>query len=148
MKNDSAMPKQIVDMIRFLAQDPLSVAQVAGRVGSVAEDAGGLLPIELRPMIPGVRAARLARYPDSGLPYTLELDLAPDARLTVAVLKPLLGDYEETHTDRGMPREIFFHPATKGSHWRVAAVAQLESGGANLEDVPITSIAFRRDPVT
>ena len=141
------MADQILDLIQFLSQDPLSVAEIVARVGPVADDAG-LSSVELRAILPGVRAARLARYPDSDLPYALELELTPDARPTVAALKPLLGDYEEMRTDRGVPREIWFHPPAKGPRWRVAAIAELETGGGELEDVPIASIAFRRDPVT
>ncbi len=148
LKDNRAVADQILDMIRFLAQDPLLVADVAARVGPVVEDPGGLMPIELRPILPGVRSARLARYPDSGLPYALELDLAPDARPTPAALKPMLGDYDQARTDRGLPREILFYPPAEGSRWRVAAIARLEATGGELENAPIASIAFRRDPVT
>jgi hypothetical protein len=147
VKDDRALTNLILDLVRFLSADDLAVADVAGRVGPVVEDPGGLIPIELRPILPGVRAARLARYPDSGLPYVIELELAPDARPAAAALKPILGDYDQARTDRGMPREILFYPPAQGTRWRVAVIAQVESNG-DLENAPITSIAFRRDPVT
>jgi hypothetical protein len=40
------------------------------------------MPIELQPVLSGVRAANLDRYPDNGLPYALTIELAPGARVT------------------------------------------------------------------
>lgn len=148
VKDDHATTDQILDLIRFLSQDPLSTAEVAARVGPLVRDPGGLMPIELRPILPGVLSARLARYPDSGLPYTLELALASDARVTPAALKTILGNYDQARTDRGMPREVLFYPQAVGPLWRVVVIAQLDSTAGELDDAPIANIAFRRDSVT
>jgi hypothetical protein len=150
MTRDQTMTDLVQDLMRFLAQDPLGVDDVTARVGSVTRDPGVLMPIELWPAVAGVRSARLARYPDSGLPYVLTLTLAsaPDARPTLAALKAVLGDYRRARTDFGMPREFIFYPPAEGPHWQVVVIVQIESVNDEIEAAPITSIAFRRDPVT
>ena len=148
MKDNYTTADQILGLIRFLSQDPLGTADIAAHVGPVVREPGGLLPIELRPILPGVRSARLACYPDSGLPYSLELALDSDLRLTPATLKPILGNFDHARTDRSMPREILFYPKACGSHWRIVVIAQLESRAGELDALPIANIVFRRDSMT
>lgn len=135
----------IGDLIHFLSKDQLTVEEVSARIGSVVHDPGGLRPIELRPHLPGLEAVRLARYPDSGWPYVLDLDLALNARPTVAALKTLLGDYQRALTDRSMPSELLFYPPTQGSHWQIVVAARLEPAFEALDAAAITRISFRRD---
>jgi hypothetical protein len=104
----------MIDLIRqlhqFLLTDPLSIEDVIARVGPVANDPGGLMPIELEPVLPGVRAANLARNPANGLPYVLTIEPAADAQLTAADLRTAFGDYVRVLTDRGQPPEIIIYP--------------------------------------
>lgn len=138
----------IQELVRFLSQDLLSVEDVIGRVGPVVDDPGDPMPIELRPVLTGVRAAYLNRYPDNGLPYALTIELAPDAQLTSAELQHAFGDYKQLRTDRGQPPEIIFYPSAVGSQWKVAVIADLQSAAAALDDQPVTSLSLRRDPVS
>jgi hypothetical protein len=137
----------IRELFRFLSQDPLSVEDVIIRVGPVVNDPGMPMPIELKPVLSGVRAANLDRYPDNGLPYVLTIELAPGARVTAAALQQTFGDYRRLHTDRGHPPKIIFYPPAVGSRWTVAVIAKFESAAVSLDHQPVTSLSLRRDPV-
>jgi hypothetical protein len=145
MNREHPIIELVGDLIHFLSKDQLTVEEVSARIGPVVHDPGGLMPIELRPHLPGLDAARLARYPDSGWPYVLDLELALNARPAAAALKTLLGDYQRALTDRGLPSELLFYAPTEGAHWQIVVVAQLEPAFEDLDTAAITRIAFRRD---
>lgn len=142
----------MIDLIRelheFLSRDQLSIEDVIARVGAVTNDPGGLMPVELQPSLPGVREASLARNPDNGLPYLLTIELAPDANLTTAELQQAFGDYKRMRTHRGQPPEIFFNPPATGTAWKVAILATLQSASEPLEDQQVSSLSFRREPLS
>lgn len=135
----------VQELVRFLSQNPLSVEDIAAFVGPVTHDPGVPLPIELQPVLTGVRSARLARYPDSGLPYLLTLEFATESQPTLAGLRAVLGDYRRALTGRGMPPELVFFPHVEGKHWQIAVITRLSTH--DVEAAPITSLSFRRDPV-
>lgn len=136
----------MIDLIRelhqFLSTDSLSVEDVIARVGPVTNDPGGLMPVELQPVLVGVREANLARDPDNGLPYLLTIE--PDARLTTADLKAAFGDYKRLRTDRGQPPDIIFNPPASGA-WRVALLATLQTASEPLDEQQVSSLSFRRE---
>ena len=136
----------MIDLIRelhqFLSTDSLSVEDVIARVGPVTNDPGGLMPIELQPVLVGVREANLARDPDNGLPYLLTIE--PDARLTTADLQAAFGDYKRMRTDRGQPPDIIFNPPASGA-WRVALLATLQTASEPLDEQQVSSLSFRRE---
>ena len=140
----------MIDLIRelheFLSRDPLSIEDVIARVGTVTNDPGGLMAIELQPALPGVREASLSRDPDNGLPYLLTIE--PDARLTVFELQAALGDYKRMRTHRGQPPEIIFNPPASGSGWKVAILATLQSVSEPLDEQQVISLSFRREPLS
>ena len=138
----------IRELFRFLSQDPLSVEDVISRVGPVVNDPGAPMPIELQPVLSGVRAANLDRYPDNGLPYALTIELTPGAGVTASALQKAFGDYKPLHTDRGHPPKIIFYPPAVGSRWTVAVIAKLESAAVSLDHQPVTRLSLRRDPVS
>jgi hypothetical protein len=144
----NAMIDQIRELVRFLSRDSLSVEDVVGRVGPVINDPGGLMPVELQPVLDGVRAANLGRNSDNGLPYVLTLELTPGSGLTAATLRQAFGDYKRLRTERGQPPEIIFYPPPVGSRWKVALIADLRSVAAELDDQPVTGLSLRRDPVS
>lgn len=148
VRGDYAMIDLIRELVRFLSQDSLSIEDVVGRVGPIVNDPGGLMPIELQPVLAGVRAANLGRNPDNGLPYVLTIELMPGSGLTAATLRQALGDYKRLRTDRDRPPEIIFYPPAVGSRWKVAVIAELQSASVALEDQPVTSLSLRRDPAS
>ena len=137
----------MIDLIRelhqFLSTDPLSIEDVIARVGPVTNDPGGLMPIELQPVLAGVREASLARDPDNGLPYLLTIE--PDEALTTSDLQAAFGDYKRMRTDRGQPPDIIFNPPAGGSTWRVALLATLQSASEPLDEQQVSSLTFRRE---
>jgi hypothetical protein len=133
----------IEELVPFLSQDPLTVEDVIARIGSLIEDPGIPMPIRIEPKVHGVQSARLARFPDSGLPYLLILELQADARPSVASLRAIMGDYDRVRTDRGMPREILFSPEAVGRRWRIVVIAQPQS---DEDEAPVNVIFYRRDP--
>lgn len=139
----------MIDLIRelhqFLSNDPLSIEDVIARVGPVTNDPGGLMPIELQPVLPGVREANLARNPDNGLPYLLTIEPATDARLTTSDLQAAFGDYKRMRTDRGQPPDIIFNPPASGSAWKVALLATLQTASEPLDEQQVASLSFRRE---
>jgi hypothetical protein len=114
---------------------------------------------ELTPKDPALRRAEIGRYPDTGKPYTLELELA--AAVPVAELAAALGPYQQGRTDRGMPRELIFSsagapagasagdaaggPASDGP-WRVVVIAQVPPGSSPLAEQAASVVVLRRDP--
>ena len=147
MNGQHAMSALLLDLVSLLSREPLGVEDIVARVGPVVHDPGGLMPIELRPNLPGVRSARLGRYPDSGLPYLLDFALDTDAPPTAGTLKGLFGDYDRALTDRGQPRTLLFYPPAGTTSWRVVLIAQLASSTDDLDAATVSAIAFRRDPV-
>lgn len=138
----------IRELVLFLSRDALTVEDIADRVGPVARDPGVPMPLELRPVLAGVRSARLSRYPESGLPYVLTIEPAPVARPTAATLKAAFGDYRRSLTDLGRPIEVIFYPPAAGAHWKVAVIAELLPRGDSLDDASVTTLALRRDPIS
>ena len=141
------MNELLRELILFLSQNTLTVEDVVARVGSVAHDPGIPMPLELRSVLAGVPSVHLSRYPDSGVPYILTLEFAPDVRPTVAALKAAFGDYHRALTDRGRPGEIMFYPPPPGTHWQVVVIANLVQGNSVLDDAFVTTLALRRDPI-
>jgi hypothetical protein len=131
------------DLVHLLSRDPLSVEDVVMFVGSVTHDPGVPMPVELRPSLPGVRSASLARYADSGLPYLLTVSFPPEDRPAPAELRAMLGDGRRSITGRGMPAELVFHAPPQGSGWRIAVIASL--AGRETGSSPVASLTFRRD---
>jgi hypothetical protein len=147
MSRETVMIGVVREMFAFLSQNHITLQDVSKRVGSLAHDPGGLMPLELHSTLPGVRAARLARYPDSDLPYLLDLTPVPGARPTAGELKRFLGDYKRARTDMGRPWRLVFHPPSNEESCRVVVIAQLESGAPDLDSAPIIQVGFRRDGV-
>ncbi len=138
------MIEYVLALIRLLSGE-IGVAEVVARIGPVETDSGWPIPMELRPTALELRAARLARYPDTGLPYALTIEPADGAKPTVAELQAALGDYQQTRTDRGMAPEVVFAPPASGPRWRVAVLARLEPGAGDFESCNVSRIVFRRD---
>ena len=142
----------MIDLIReleqFLSREPLSIEDVIARVGTVTNDPGGLMPVELQPSLPGVREASLSRNPDNGLPYLLTIELATDAHVTTAELQQAFGDYKRMRTHRGQPPEVIFYPPASGSGWKVAILATLQSASEPLDEQQVSSLSFRREPLS
>jgi hypothetical protein len=147
VSNEQAMNALLRDLADLLTHEPLGVDDVVARVGPVVRDPGAPMAIELGPTLPGIGAARLARYPDSGEPYMLDLVLDRNARLTVATLKALFGEYDRALTDRLRPPELLFHLPAGTARWRVVLIAQLAPGAGSLDAAPVSVVAFRRDPI-
>jgi hypothetical protein len=141
------MIELVQELIIFLSQDTLTVADVSARVGPVENNPGHQMPIELRPTLTGVRASRLSLDPDSGLPYVLTIEPEPDARPTPAMFKAALGEYRQMQTHFDLPRELMFYTQGKGTRWHVVVFVKLQDAAGEIDDAPVTSIAFRRDAV-
>jgi hypothetical protein len=135
------------NLLCLLARDGLTVEDVVRMIGPVTHDPGIPLPMSLRPFVSGVATASLGRYPDSGLPYLLVLDFEPTARPAVADLVAAFGPYRRGASDRGMPIPLFFEPASGGSAWTVALIADLPPGTVAFDKARVQSVALRRDPI-
>lgn len=136
------MIEWIHDLVALLSSE-ISIDDITGRLGPVARDPGIPMPVELTPHDPAVRRIEVGRYPDSGTPYTLELELG--SPVPVDALVAALGPYRQSRTDRGRPREIVFPPAGRGP-WQVVVVAQLPPGVSPIASDSITIVTLRRDP--
>lgn len=134
-------------LLRLLAREGLTVEDVVRVIGPVTHDPGIPMLISLRPLVTGVATASLGRYPDSGLPYLLVLDFEPDARPAVADLVAAFGPYRRGPSDRGMPIPLVFEPASGGSAWSVALIADLLPGTVAFDSARVQTVGLRRDPV-
>ena len=138
----------IGELVDFLSQDPLTVDDVVGLVGPVVNDPGVPSPMDLQSHLDGIVLARLARYPDSGLPYVLTVGPDPGLRITPTQLVATLGDFRPANTHRGLPPAVVYSAPSPGRRWRVVVTAQVQPDGGVLQDGQITSVALRRDPQT
>jgi hypothetical protein len=134
------------ELTRFFSREALTVADVALHIGPVTADHGDLMPLDLRPIVPGVKAAQLWRYPDTGLPYLLKLEPTADSAPRVSELKASLGKPKRARTDLEAPPAVLFRPAMPEGSWTVIVITELEPGGDELEEATVRSIALRRDP--
>jgi hypothetical protein len=142
LAGDQAMTQLIPDLVALLSKD-ITLDDITGRLGPIARDPGVPMPAELAPRDPAVRRVEVGRYPDSGKPYTVELELA--SPVPVAALVTAFGVYRQGRTDRGMPREILF-PAAGVGPWKVVIVAQLPPGSSPIADGMTSTVTLRRDP--
>jgi len=138
------MIELIRQLVQLLSRD-ISVPDVINEVGSVWNDPGGLLPIELEPTVPGVRSVSLSRDIDSGMPYVLTIEPTSETSLTPNELEQVFGSFKRLRTDRGQPPEIIFYPPKTESPWHVVIVATLESVVEPLNEQQVTSVSLRRD---
>ncbi|MEO5929585.1 MAG: hypothetical protein ABIR47_06610 [Candidatus Kapaibacterium sp.] len=145
--DESGLITMILDFVAFLARDPLSVDDVIKRVGDLAGDPGIPMPIALRPTLPGIRSASLARYPDTGLPYLLTLVPSQDFHPTPSKLAVVLGPYSSPAGNRGRNPEVIFYPRVGDERWSIAVIVEVERTSSAIDIAPVISIAFRRDPV-
>jgi hypothetical protein len=136
------MVQLIHDLVALLSNE-IALDDITARLGTVARDPGAPMPAELTPRDPAVRRVEVGRYPDSGKPYTVELELA--SPVPVAALVAAFGGYRQSRTDRGMPREIVF-AATGAGPWQVVIVAQVSPGAAAIADEATSAVILRRDP--
>jgi hypothetical protein len=135
----------VVDQVwTFLAQDNLSMADVAHRIG---QSAGGdpSDAIEVQPRLAGVRQAQVLAYPDTGLPYLVRLEPEDNATLTPNDLQSRFGDYKRQPTHFGEPRELIFTGRADTQPWRVVLLVEAEPT-PDLDTSRVTRISFRRDP--
>jgi hypothetical protein len=132
------------ELVRFLSREPLTVADVAAKIGPIRHAPEVPFDIELAPSVPGVRGARLSRYPDTGKPYLLELEL--DSPIPVTSLQAAFGAPRQACTDRGLPRTVIFYPPGTEPHWTVAVMADVPTGTSAIEDESAGTVALRRDP--
>lgn len=139
---DHAMIQLISDLVALLSKD-IAIDDITGRLGPVAHDPGVPMPAELTPRDPAVRRAAVGRYPETGKPYTVEIELV--SPVPVAALVAAFGAYRQARTDRGLPREIYFPPAGQGP-WKVVVAAQLPPGTSPIDDGAAGVVTLRRDP--
>jgi len=136
------------DLVRLFARDGLTVDDVVGAIGPIERDPGVPMPIVLQPGAGGIHAASLARYPDSRLPYLLNLELAEGARPTVGDLARTFGAFVVLPRDRGMPVWIRFAPAAPPSHWTVTINAPVAGSAVPDDDDVVPAIVLQREPAT
>jgi hypothetical protein len=141
-----AMIAFLADLARFFARDGLTVDDVVHAVGPIDRDPGVPMPIMLKPTAEGIHAASLARYPDSGLPYLLTLELAEHARPTVGELTRAFGPLFVLPRDRGMPAWIRFAPAAPPSRWTVTINAAVGGSATPSDGDEIPIIVLQREP--
>ena len=129
----------------FFARDPLSVQDVIERIGSASADPGIPMAIELRPRIPGIGAAKLWRYPETGSPYLLRLELAAGEPLVVRNVAARFGPYDRSATGPETIPAIVFRRAIGGDRWSVKVLAEYSAGTLPLDDAALISVSLRRD---
>ena len=120
------MIQLIHDLVALLSNE-IAFDDVTARLGAVARDPGVPMPAQLTSRDPAVRRVEVARYPDNGKPYTVELELV--SPVPVAALVAAFGAYRQGRSDRGMPRELVF-AATGAGPWQVVILAQVTPGAS------------------
>src|SRR5262245_4034169 len=133
------MASLLTELVRLLSREPLTVAEVVAKIGSIRSDPGPPLDIDLESKVDGIRGARISRYPDTGELYILELELVDP--IPVASLRAAFGEFRQTRTDRGHPRSIIFFPPSTEPHWKVAVIAEIPPGATPIDDEAAGTIA-------
>ena len=143
----SSLPGLLLQLIELLAQDDLTVADVAARVGPIARDPGPPLDLELAPVSQELVAATLTRHRKSGAPYLLNIEPATHARSTLREWSAVLGPYRRLRSDLGQPRSVIFDRRRRATRCEVAVIAELDGSGADENQALVTRLHLRRDPI-
>lgn len=138
----SEMISSLQDLLVTLSRE-LSFDEIVARLGTLTEDPGPPLPARLASADPAFRQISVARDPDTGKPYTVDLVLA--APLAVTSLAEAFGAYRQARTDRGRPRQLLFAPTGPGP-WKIVIIAEIPSGASPLDEAETTRLILRRDP--
>ena len=133
------------DLVRLFARDGLTVDDVVRTIGPITQDPGVPMPMELQPTTHGVRAAALARYPDTLLPYLLILDFDGGEQPTVGELSSAFGSFGVLPRDRGMPTSLRFEPILPPTRWTVALVATLAGQSAPKDGDEASRVVLQRE---
>ena len=149
-KNSHKTEQEMIDFLHntalYLCKDSIDANDIVKIIGSVKDNPGPPLPLEILSETKGVDAAQLFLYPDSGYPYLLTFHFAPEVHLTVSALEKAFGAYQQMATDRGMPLELTFSSPVQGENWWVYIFVELEKSDAEIETRKIVNIKYRRDP--
>ncbi|MCX6243085.1 MAG: hypothetical protein NTU98_00120 [Bacteroidetes bacterium] len=134
------------ELVSFLSKDRISVSDVVTQIGINLDDPGVPLPITIKTKIPGIQTVKLARYPDSGLPYVLSIRFEKHAGPTLWNLKSCFGEYRQILTGPEQLPAFIFYPETNQKLWSVGVIAGVEPG-SDVEVSFVSTIDLRRDPV-
>lgn len=113
------MIETIQEICTLLAGSPLTVREVASRLGTLIEDQGGNLPLIVRPRDASFVQAMVTRQFGTQRPAGVILTLTETAELKVSALRANFGEYTLLPRQRGekAPQIKFFlgEPAQIGS---------------------------------
>ncbi len=124
--------KSLKALTEYLARDPLTVGDVAGRLGKTGKDYGA--SVDVTPGDPLYRSASIVRRVDqatgdpSGEPA--HVTLTPADPPTVEELAREFGAYERVPAEGKIPERAIFYLDAPGRPYRVALIAQLQQGRA------------------
>jgi hypothetical protein len=130
----------------LLSSASLTVQDVSASLGTISQDQGGSLAIEVHPSNPAFRKALIVRQLDTQEPSHIELKLAESSTLTVEDLSRVFGHYQELpalHWDR--PQEIAFQGSSSNTPYTCAVLAEVIPGEQGVIDGTATTVTLRRD---
>ena len=137
------MVNELREIVEFLTAD-VTVEDIAARIGDIVPDDDD--DVRMRPASASFGEASVASYPDTGKPYTLDLDLGLADAIAVADLRAAFGNYERVRTDRGHPPEIIFYPPAPEQPFSVAVLGRIDGDGDDIASASVSHITLRRDP--
>jgi hypothetical protein len=139
------MIESIQEICALLANSPLTVQDVAAKLGTLIEDQGGNLPLIVRPGDASFVQGMVTRQFGTQWTAGVILTVAETAELTVKALRATFGDYTPLRRQWGeeAPRIKFFlgEPAQIGS---CSIIAKLMPGEwENIDDGTVSELTLQ-----
>lgn len=148
MSQAQAIPviESLRQLFGSLANDQLTVQDVAQRVGSIEQDYGGDLQIVVRPRDGSFSKIDVLRQPHTQKLASLVAYLSPGAVLKVTALRQAFGDYNEAPLgDHDPLPEIIFYLDHEILSLKFALVAQVRPGPNGIRDGIVSQLSILRE---
>jgi uncharacterized protein (DUF736 family) len=131
---------------KILSSAPLTVQEVANKLGTLVQDQGGDSSLVVRLDDKDFSTALVARRFHSQEPAHVQLTLTKPSRLTVEDLRRAFGVWSELPSmNWNAPQEIIFYVDLLGTPRTCAIIAGIEPGEQGLEDGTVMTLSVRRD---
>lgn len=130
----------------ILSSDPLTVQDVAKKLGTLVQDQGGDLSLIVQPDDKDFTNALIARRYHSQEPAFVQLSMADRGKLSVEDLRKSFGAWSKLPSvNWNTPDQIILYVDLPGTPRTCALIADVEPGVQGLEDGSVLALTVRRD---
>ncbi len=140
------MLETIQKTCELLSSAPLTVQQVAAKLGTLVQGQGGGSGLIVQPNDKDFTTALIERRIYSDEPAYIQFSMADPQKLTVDSLHKKFGVWSELpNVNWNALQEIIFYVDLPGAPKTCAIIAYIEPGEQGLEDGTVVRLTVRRD---